>query len=466
MNESSESLTRPGWMSGRRGTILPLLAVLVPSGWALAVSDEIGRWTIVLGVLASVPCAILGCYLVLRQLSLLGDAISHAVLPGIALGFLLSGQLIGPAIVIGAMVVGILTAVLTQLLSRLGKVPEDASLGVVFTSLFAAGVLLITQAASDVDLDAGCVLYGLIELAPLESTPIGGIEVPRSFWALGMVALVTLGFVTLLWKELLLVSFDAPLATAVGINATVIHYALMAMVAGATVAAFEAVGSILVVAMLIVPAATAHLLSNRLPKMMLAASGVAVLASALGYRGAVALNSSVAGMMAVVAGSLFAVAVILAPNQGMLARVITRLRLSLRIAREDTLARLYRAEEHAPESPSPAGPEAPAATSIADRWVEVLAVGQLRRGEFVRASETGELTLTDRGRAEASELVRAHRLWESYLSTHFDLPPDHLHDPAERLEHFIGPGLRAELDAALEAPAADPHGRIIPPEQP
>jgi ABC-type Mn2+/Zn2+ transport system permease subunit len=466
MTESSESRARPGWQAGRRSGIAWLLAVVVPTGWALAVSDEIGRWTIVLGVLASVPCAILGCYLVLRQLSLLGDAISHAVLPGIALGFLLSGQLIGPAIVMGAMVVGILTAVLTQLLSKLGKVPEDASLGVVFTSLFAAGVLLITHAASDVDLDAGCVLYGLIELAPLESTPIGGIEVPRSFWGLGLVALATLGFVTVLWKELLLVSFDAPLATAVGINATVIHYALMAMVAGVTVAAFEAVGSILVVAMLIVPAATAHLLSDRLLRMMLAASGVAVLCSALGYRGAVALNSSVAGMMAVVAGTLFAVAVILAPNQGMLAQAMTRLRLSLRIAREDTLARLYRDEEHAPGPPLPTGHGAPAAFSIATRWVEVLALGQLRRGEFVSVSETGALALTDRGRAEARELVRAHRLWESYLSTHFDLPPDHLHDPAERLEHFIGPGLRAELAADLQAPDADPHGRSIPPEQP
>ncbi|MEW4569140.1 metal ABC transporter permease [Tautonia sp. JC769] len=462
MSTPSESKARPGWLAGRRLGIAWLLAVAVPTAWALAVSDEIGRWTIALGVLASVPCAVLGCYLVLRQLSLLGDAISHAVLPGIALGFLLSGQLIGPAIVAGAMVVGILTAVLTQLLSRLGKVPEDASLGVVFTSLFAAGVLLITHAASDVDLDAGCVLYGLIELAPLESSPIGGIEVPRSFWGLGLVALATLGFVTLLWKELLLVSFDAPLATAVGINATVIHYALMAMVAGVTVAAFEAVGSILVVAMLIVPAATAHLLSDRLLRMMLAASGVAVLCSALGYRGAVALNSSVAGMMAVVAGALFALAVIMAPHQGMLARAITRLRLSLRIAREDILARLYRDEEQT----SPVGDEAPAAASVRTRWVEALARRQLRRGGLVSDSASGPPTLTDLGRAEARELVRAHRLWESYLSTHFDLPPDHLHDPAERLEHFIGPGLRAELDADLQAPAADPHGRSIPPERP
>lgn len=159
---------------------LAALAVLLPTVWALTVSDEIGRWTIALGIASSVPCALLGCYLVLRRMSLLGDAISHAVLPGIAVGFLLSGQLIGPAIVIGAMAVGMLTALLTQLLSNLGNVPEDASMGVVFTSLFAIGVLVITNAARDVDLDPGCVLYGLIELAAIDSRPIFGFEVPRS----------------------------------------------------------------------------------------------------------------------------------------------------------------------------------------------------------------------------------------------------------------------------------------------
>ncbi|WP_158633751.1 metal ABC transporter permease [Tautonia sociabilis] len=453
---------RPGLPAWRIG--LAVGAVSAPTAWALAASDEIGRWTIALGIASSVPCALLGCYLVLRRMSLLGDAISHAVLPGIAVGFLLSGALIGPAIILGAMAVGMLTALLTQLLSNLGRVPEDASMGVVFTSLFAVGVLVITNAARDVDLDPGCVLYGLIELAAIDSRPVFGLEVPRSFGAMAFALALTIGFVTLLWKELSLVSFDPALATAVGISATVVHYALMAMVAGVTVAAFEAVGSILVVAMLIVPAATAHLLTDRLPRMLLVASAVAVLSAAVGYRLAVLWNTSVAGMMAVVSGGLFASAVVGSPRHGLLGRAWHRLALSLRIAREDVLARLFRAEEESPSRPVASGSARGWASSAAGRLVGAIALRQLRARDFIRADEVDSVALTGPGRDEARELVRSHRLWESYLSTHFDLPPDHLHDPAERIEHFIGPALRAELSAELDRPDADPHGRAIPPE--
>jgi ABC-type Mn2+/Zn2+ transport system permease subunit len=399
-------------------------------------------------------------------LSLLGDAISHAVLPGIAVGFLISGELIGPAIVIGAMAVGMLTALLTQVLSSLGRVPEDASMGVVFTSLFAVGVLIITNVARDIDLDPGCVLYGLIELAAIDSRPMLGLEVPRSLGTLVLATGLTLGFVALFWKELKLVSFDPALATAVGISATVVHYALMAMVAGVTVAAFEAVGSILVVAMLIVPATTAHLLTDRLPRMMLLASGVAVLSAAIGYRGAVALNSSVAGMMAVASGIQFTLAVVLAPRRGVVSQVLHRAGLSLRIAREDVLARLYRAEEANPDRQVPTELAGRWASSAAGRLVGAIALRQLIARRRLLLPEPGILSLSESGRVEARELVRAHRLWESYLSEHFDLPADHLHDPAERIEHFIGPGLRAELEVALDRPDADPHGRAIPSADP
>lgn len=283
---------------------------------------------------------------------------------------------------------------------------------------------------------------------------------------LGFASVLTIGFIALLWKELKLVSFDPALATAVGISATLVHYALMAMVAGVTVAAFEAVGSILVVAMLIVPAATAHLLTDRLPRMMLVACGVAVLSSALGYQGAVALNSSVAGMMAVVAGCQFALAIIFSPRHGLLGRALRRLALSLRIAREDVLARLYREEEAAPQGAGVSSETARHWASLtAGRFVGTLALRQLSGRGYVQILAGGQLTLSDSGRDVARELVRSHRLWESYLNENFALPADHLHDPAERLEHFIGPALRAELAKALDRPEADPHGRAIPPEE-
>lgn len=422
----------------------------------------VGLWTMVLAAAASVPCAMLGVYLVLRRMSLLGDAISHAVLPGIAVGFLLSGQLSGPAIVLGAMAVGVMTAVLTRALSNLAHVGEDAGMGVVFTSLFAAGVLIITRAARDVDLDPGCVLYGLIELAALDLVDLpGGFVVPRSLGGLLACLVLTGGFIALFWKELKISSFDPALATAIGLGASAVHYALMAMVAGVTVATFEAVGSILVVAMLIVPAATGHLMSDRLGGMMAWAVGVAVFASVAGYLSAVAINTSVAGMMAVCAGLLFGVVVLIAPRHGLAAKLARRLALGLRIAREDVLARLYRAEEA-----GTAGVDPTLclrwAQGIGNRWLGGLAVDQLKRRSLVVVASGDLLSLSVAGRREARGLVRAHRLWESYLDANFALPPDHLHDPAERIEHYIGPGLRDALAESLDRPEADPHGRMIP----
>ncbi len=420
-------------------------------------------WTILIAAVGNVACALVGCYLVLRRLSLLGDAISHAVLPGIALAFLLTGQLTGLPIVLGAMVLGLVTTMLTELIHRVGDVPEDSSMGVVFTGLFAVGVLLISQAATHVDLDPGCVLYGLIELAPLDTVSILGREVPRALLTLVPVLVGTLAFIVLLWKELKLAAFDPGLATAMGIPAVVIHYLLMAWVAGVTVASFEAVGAILVVAMLIVPAATAHLLTDRLGWMMLVAAVVAVLASVLGYQGAVWFNTSIAGMMAVAAGGLFSLAVLFAPRHGLLARMLRTWRLGLRIAGEDVLGELYRrweAVEHGEAVES--GLSVTAARQRAGGWIGVLAVWSLRWQGLVE-ERAGLVFPTINGLKRGRFLVRSHRLWETLLDQHTPLPLDHLHDPAERMEHYISPELQAELEAALDQSEIDPHGRRIPP---
>ena len=421
-------------------------------------------WTILVGVCCSVPCAILGCYLILRRMSLLGDAISHAVLPGIALAFLLSGQISAWPVFLGAMALGVLTAFLTHTIHSFGNVPEDASMGVVFTSLFAVGVILITHAASNVDLDPGCVLYGLIEFVPLDTVTLLGREVPRALQTMGPVLVATVLFVLLLWKELKLVSFDPMLATAMGINATLVHYLLMAMVACVTVASFEAVGSIVVVAMLIVPAATAHLLTDRLGWMMAWATAVAVLSAIVGYAGAVSWNTSVAGMMAVAAGLQFLLAVFLAPRHGVLSKVVHNLALSLRIVSEDLIGMLYRAEE--------AGGRAQGVRGVSwHRCLEALGGGlaarfgllQLRRQGQIEFAPGRQVRLTEEGRRRAHSLVRSHRLWEVYLGQHFQLPPDHLHEPASRIEHYLGAGLQEQLDADLDRPSLDPHGRAIPP---
>jgi ABC-type Mn2+/Zn2+ transport system permease subunit len=416
--------------------------------------------TIAVGVACSVPCALLGCYLVLRRLSLLGDAISHAVLPGIALGFLLTGSVTGPAIVLGAMAVGVLTAVLTQALNSLGRVPEDAGMGVVFTTLFALGVILITNFAAHTDLDPGCALYGQMEFVAAAGNDFNlfGLALPRALLTMAPVLALTVAFVLLLWKELKLVAFDPDLAAAIGIPAGVVYYLLMAMVAGATVAAFEAVGAILVVAMLIVPAATAHLLTDRLAWMMAWAAAVAVLTAVFGYLAAAWLDTSTAGMMAVVAGAQFALAVLFAPRHGALSKVLRTARLALRIAGEDVLALLYRREEAA--EPEMALAELRrAAGGMTGR----LAVSVLRWQGQLAATPEGRVRLTVPGRRRAESLVRAHRLWEAYAGENLGLPPDHLHEPATRMEHYIGPELQSELAEQLGRPGVDPHGKAIPP---
>jgi ABC-type Mn2+/Zn2+ transport system permease subunit len=445
------------------GMIAVALACLAPAWLA---GNEAALWTILVGMTSSAACGILGCYLVLRRMSLLGDAISHAILPGIAVAFLFAGR--QPwAMFLGALVMGLLTSLLTQSLSSLGKVPEDASMGVVFTSLFAIGVILITNVASRVDLDPGCVLYGLIEFVPLDTIPAPwlGMEIPRVLPALAIALAVTLLVTALCWKELKIVSFDPELATAMGISALGFHYLLMALVSAVTVASFEAVGSILVIAMLIVPAAAAHLITDRLNWMMAWSVTIGIVSSAAGYYADRWFQTGVAPMMAVAAGALFLLAVLFSPRYGVISKALRQLELALRIAGEDLLALLYRQQEKRPAvGQAPRIGWASAARAAGGGLAAWLTVPRLWRRGDLRFAQGGNWQLTEQGRQQAQSLVRSHRLWEAYLDEHFALPRDHLHEPAERIEHFIGAGLQAQLAEELRDSQTDPHGKEIPPQ--
>lgn len=414
---------------------------------------SLSLWVVLVGVLVSVGCSLVGCFLVLRRMSLLGDAISHAVLPGIAIGFIFSGSIHGAGIFLGALATGMLTAYLTQTLSRAVKVTEDASLGVVFTSLFALGVVLMHQ---QVDLDPGCVLYGEIQFTDFQKTDFLGMSIPEPVIHLAGMLIVVLVVIFTFWKEWKIVSFDPELATALGFRANLMHYLLMALTAGMTVAAFRSVGSILVVAMLIVPAATAQLLTHRLSTMLIVASVLGSLATLLGYGTAVYTNTSVAGMMAVTTGILFLLVFLVAPEQGIIAKLIKQGRLSLRIGREDILGELYRRQE------KDKAVTALAALSAEPGWMRSICLRQLQSRNLVIIDAESCIKLTDRGKSHAQQLVRAHRLWETYLQQNVALPADHLHAPAHQMEHFVGPGLMEAMAADLDEPQADPHGTAIP----
>ncbi|MCS7167203.1 MAG: metal ABC transporter permease [Gemmatales bacterium] len=414
----------------------------------------------------AVPCALLGNYLVLRRMSLLADAIGHAVLPGIAVGFLLTEQLSGWPVMLGAALFGLLMVWLSNWLGSFGRLAEDASLGVVFTALFALGVILLTYAARvwHADLDPGCVLYGQLELSASRQVNVLGWFVPASIWeTLLPVNLLVFGVIICLWKELQLAVFDPEWAQASGFAARQLLHALLGLVALVCVAVFREVGSILVLALLVVPAATAWLLARRLWSMVTMSVMIAVIGSCLGCWWAVQYNWNTAGSISAALGGLFALAVVISPRQGLLAQVARRGQLLWRIACEDVLALFFRVEEAAAQGRlAKSTVNAEDLRRLVGIWSRAILFYLRWRGQVV--GEAGEWRLTESGRQRARQVVRSHRLWESWLQRHFPLPLDHLHEVAERMEHYVTPALQEEIAREL-GPTRDPHGREIPPQE-
>jgi manganese/zinc/iron transport system permease protein len=292
---------------------------------AIVFSSPDGRWIMFIGILVAAACALAGCFLVLRRMSMVGDAISHAVLPGIVLAFMLTGSRHIVPMLLGAAALGLLTAFLTDMLNRHGKLHEQASIGVTFTWLFALGVILVSKYADQVDLDLDCVLYGEILYAPFDILEVKGLALgPRSAWTMGFVAAANACFVILCWKQLKVCAFDPALAASMGIRVALWHYLLMAFVSITTVAAFESVGVVLVVAMLIVPPNTAYLLTDRLWLMVALSVGVGAASAVGGYGLASAVDGSIAGAMATVSGVFYVLAVFFAPRHGVLTQWLLR----------------------------------------------------------------------------------------------------------------------------------------------
>ena len=307
-------------------------------------------WIVLMGFLITAACGMIGNYLILRRMALVGDAISHSVLPGLAIAFLLSQSLNTLPMFIGALGAGIVTTVIIELIHKKTRVKQDSAIGITFSTLFAIGVILISLGQTDaVHLDAECVLYGEIAFVPLDlvKTELGpvGLSVVKNIPGLNsemflngnlltiapppvirmaVVTGITLLLIVVFYKELLVTSFDSGLSSSLGINSTVVHYALMGMLSVIIVSAFEAVGAILVIAMLILPGATASLLSHRLPPMFGITVIDALLSAVGGIHLATWLNCSPAGAMVVAGSALFALAWIFSPSQGLLQRWLGR----------------------------------------------------------------------------------------------------------------------------------------------
>ena len=421
-----------------------VFASLAGGEWALH------GWALATAAVTAAACSLVGTLLVARRMSLFGDALAHAVLPGIVLAALAGGRPGGPAVFAGALAAALITVWLTQALRVAGGVAEDAGAGVVFTTMFALGVALVTAAGRGVHLDAACILAGDLTFVPFDTIDLAGISVPRAFIAAALVLSLLVAAAWATWKLQVFTAFDAEAARAAGLPVAAVTGGLLAATALATVASFQAVGAILVVALLVVPAAAAELLVRRLHHAALVAVLLAVVGACLGYLAAWHWAVNEAGAIAVVLGLEYLAAAFLAPEDGIVARALAAAGFRWRVACEDVLAALWRGEE--------SGVAAPPATlrgRAAGLWLR--AAGDIER-------TAAGWRLTPRGRRAAEMVVRSHRLWEAWLGRHVELPTDHLHPPAEWVEHHLGAAVRRRIEAELGAVSSDPHGSEIPPE--
>lgn len=415
-------------------------------------------------VLLGVICGVLGCFLVLRRQSLLGDAVGHAVLPGVCLGFLAAGGRSTPALLLGALVAGLLAAGLIAVLQRTTPLKAGECTGVVFTGFYGLGIVLLKFIQNHPNGMSGQGGLDKFLFGQIVGTSAGDVV------ALAAIAAVMVGGVVAFWRHLAVWAFDEGFARSLGLPVKVIEALVTGLVTVAIVVSIQAVGVVLVAAMLVTPAATAYLLTDRLHRMVAMAAGFG---AAAGLAGAVASllgqDLPTGSFMVLSAGLLFGLAFLLSPRHGLLPRLRRVWERRRRTQAENLLRLLYLILERRATDGR--------VTDAADRRFGLGEVAADRhsspaaiRGYWRLAAARGWLEpaspdpmiLTDLGLSEARRVVRNHRLWELFLTQEAKLAADHVHADAEEIEHVLPRDVLARLEQMLDHPTADPHGKPIP----
>lgn len=297
-----------------------------------------------IAVLVSIACALLGVFLVLRKMALISDAISHSILPGIVLGFFITQDLNSPLLILMAAAAGMLTVLLVEWIQQTHLVKEDTAIGIVFPALFAIGIILIAKNAGDVHLDVDAVLLGELAFAPFNRWMVNGTDLgPKAAWVMGTILLFVIAAVYVFYKELKVSSFDAGLAATIGFSPAIIHYGLMFLSSITVVGAFDAVGAVLVVGFMIVPASVAYLWTDRLISMIWIAIAIGIVSSIAGYWLAHFLDASISGSIMAVMGIFFAIAYLFSPQEG---RIIQKYRRDKKREEISLLTMLIHLQSH------------------------------------------------------------------------------------------------------------------------
>ena len=418
--------------------------------------DPAVRYALIGSMLLGVTCGLLGSFIVVRKMALVGDALSHAVLPGVALGFLWNMAKDPVAIFTGAVLAGLLGAGMVHLLKQTTRLKEDTALGLVLASFFAVGVCLVTMIQR---LPTGNK-SGIDKFLFGQAAAIGAGDVRLMAVVTGLAILAIL----LCYKEFLVTSFDAAFARSAGFPVQAIHYSLMLLLAFAVVIALQAVGVVLVSAMLVTPAAAAYLLTDRMHRMLALAACFGLLAGAVGaFFSFLRPNLPTGPLMVLGATLVFALAFLFGPRHGVLARWWRRRSRSAQVQRENTLKAIY----HVLEAREFKG-EGVSLRELAERRRETVEearqqADELRGHQLATLQEDGNaIYLMPEGWQRACAIVRNHRLWELYLTNAAHIAADHVHEDAEKIEHVLGEEVVRQIEKRLNYATRDPHGRAIP----
>lgn len=418
--------------------------------------DPAVRYALLGSMLLGISCGLLGSFIVVRKMALVGDALSHAVLPGVALGFLWNMSKDPVAIFIGATLAGLLGAGAVHLIKQTTRLKEDTALGLVLAAFFAVGICLLTMIQR---LPSGNK-SGIDKFLFGQAAAIGAADVQLMAVVTGLAVVV----IAVFYKEFLVTSFDAGFARAVGLPVQVFHYGLMLLLAFAVVIALQAVGVVLVSAMLITPAAAAYLLTDRMHRMLLLAALFGMAAGALGSFLSFLGNNLPTGPFMVLAATLvFGGAFLFGPRHGVIARWWRQRSRAARTQRENTLKAIY----HVLEARGFQG-EGVSLRELAERRreteeeIQVQAAALARHELATLPGEADALFLTPTGWQTACAIVRNHRLWELYLTHTAQIAADHVHEDAEKIEHVLGEDVVRELERRLNYATKDPHGKVIP----
>ena len=409
------------------------------------VQYEFIQRALIASITIGISCGLIGTYIMLRRMSLIGDALAHAVLPGVVISFMIAGK--GElSLFIGAVIAGIVTSLLIGFVNRNSKIKEDTSIGIIFTGAFALGVLLVSQ-LKQVHIDLSSYLFGDV------------LGVSTGDIILSMIIMfVILICIILFYKQLLLTSFDPTMAMTIGISVTVVHYLLMSLLSMSIVAGLQSVGVVLLVAMLITPPATAYLLTTSLKKILALSSILGVAASIIGLYMSYHFNFSSGASIVLVAVFFFMLAFVFSPKEGLLTKFLRRREASKAVIIEDIIKLAYRFQtaQTKNEFVEKISWEIGYSASKVKSLINLLA----SRG--LVSSSDGRFELTETGLHEALRLIRIHRLWETYITKEKVTDLEHIHPEAEKIEHLLTEELVDELDKELGFPEKDPHGSDIP----